>query len=128
MPRSDLRRTYISAGSLFSGRFINHEIVTIDGRFEGHRVEAREVFIGKSGRVKADIRAEHIIVEGVVIGDIESSSRVILMPTARVLGRVTTNELIIQRGVVFEGTCVIRNDVTDKSSADHILALYEKGD
>jgi len=128
MPRNDLRKTYISVGSLFSGRFINNQIVTIDGRFEGNRVEAREVFVGKTGKVKADIRAEHIIIEGIVIGDIESASRVILMPTARVLGRVITNELIIQRGVVFEGTCVIRNDITEKSSADHIVALYEKDD
>lgn len=128
MPRNDLRKTYIGAGSLFSGRFINHEIVTIDGRFEGSRVDAREVYVGKTGRVKADIRAEHIIVEGIVIGDIESSNRIILMPTAKVLGRILTNELIIQRGVVFEGTCVIRNDVADKTSRDHILALYEKDD
>ena len=128
MPRNDLRKTYIAAGSLFSGAFANHEVVTIDGRFDGARVEAREVFIGKTGKVKADIRADHIIIEGVVVGDIESSNRIILMPTARVLGRIVTNELIIQRGVVFEGTCVIRNDIADKSSESHILALYEKDD
>ena len=126
MPRTDLRKTSIGFGSLFEGRFTNHEIITIDGRAEGSRLEAKEVYIGKTGRVKADIRADHIIVEGVVIGDIESSNRVILMPTAKVLGRILTNELIIQRGVIFEGVCIIRNDVKDKSSAEHIKALYEK--
>ena len=119
-----MRKTYISIGSLFSGRFVNNDIVTIDGRFEGASIKAKEVFVGKTGRVKSRISADHIIIEGVVIGDIESSNRIILMPTARVLGKIVTKELIIQKGVMFEGTCVIVNELDSKSARQTIQELY----
>ena len=54
-----------------------------------------------------------------VIGNINATSRVMLMPSARILGDIRTPELIIQNGVLLEGRCTIAND--QKSSARDVI-------
>ena len=66
-----------------------------------------------------------MIVEGLVIGNISATGRVMLMPTAKVLGDIKTPELIIQNGVILEGRCTIANDLK-VSSKDLIDAEYNK--
>ena len=60
-----------------------------------------------------------------VIGNINASNRVLLMPTAKILGDIKTPELIIQNGVILEGRCTISNDLRS-SAKDLISADYEK--
>jgi cytoskeletal protein CcmA (bactofilin family) len=126
MPRADLMKSYIGEHASFSGKFLNNQVLTIDGRFEGERIDVNELFIGKTGKVKSGIKANYVIVEGIVIGDIEAGNRVILMPSAKVLGKITTNELIIQKGVIFEGTCVILNQADPETTRSDIQRLYEQ--
>ncbi|MFN3247273.1 MAG: polymer-forming cytoskeletal protein, partial [Leptonema sp. (in: bacteria)] len=77
------------------------------------------------GKVKTNITASTVIVEGIVIGNIYAKNRVMLMPTARILGDITTPELVIQNGVILEGRCMISNDLKH-SAKDYIFAEYDK--
>lgn len=126
MPRADHRKVFIAPDSFFEGHLSKCESVSVEGRFEGSHLIAREIFIGRSGRVRSSLKADSVIVEGTLIGNIEASVRVILMPSARVTGGISTHELIIQKGVLFEGTCAIKNDLSDGTVKDAILETYEK--
>ena len=66
-----------------------------------------------------------MIVEGLIIGNINASSRILLMPTAKVYGDIKTPELIIQNGVILEGRCTIANDLRT-SAKELIESEYEK--
>ena len=66
--------------------------------------------ITKKGKVKTDISATNVVVEGIVIGNIHAKKRVLLAPSAKVLGDIHTPELIIQNGVIWEGKCYIHED------------------
>ena len=115
----------IGENSYFSGKFIINGSLRIDGRFEGKSLTAEQLYIGPSGKIKTNIDATSVIVEGMVIGNINASSRVMLMPSARILGDIRTPELIIQNGVLLEGRCTIAND--QKASAKDIIETeYEK--
>jgi cytoskeletal protein CcmA (bactofilin family) len=115
----------IGEKSFFTGSFNINGSLRIDGRFEGKSLKADQLYIGTEGRVKTTIDAVSVIVEGLIIGNINATSRVLLMPTAKVFGDIRTPELIIQNGVLLEGRCTIANDLRT-SAGDVIKAEYEK--
>ena len=117
--------TTIGEESFFEGRFAIRGSLRIDGRFEGQALLVDQLQIGPKGRVKTNIIATSVVVEGVIIGNISSSRRLLLLSPARVLGDIKTPELIIQNGVILEGRCTIANDL--RSSAKDLIGVeYEK--
>lgn len=121
----DTSSNVIGEKSFFSGSFNINGSLRIDGRFEGKNLKADQLYIGPEGRVKTTIDAVSVIVEGLIIGNINATSRVLLMPTAKVSGDIRTPELIIQNGVLLEGRCTIANDLRT-SAGEVIKAEYEK--
>jgi len=121
----DASSNVIGEKSFFTGAFNINGSLRIDGRFEGKTLKADQLYIGSEGRVKTTIDAVSVIVEGLIIGNINATSRVLLMPTAKVFGDIRTPELIIQNGVLLEGRCTIANDLRT-SAGDVIKAEYEK--
>lgn len=122
---SDVTNSTIGENSYFSGRFFINGSLKIDGKFEGKSLQADQLYIGATGRVKTNITATSVIVEGIIIGNIVARNRVMLLPTARILGDISTPELIIQNGVILEGRCMISNDLKH-SARDYINAEYNR--
>lgn len=121
----DVANNTIGENSFFTGKFHINGSLRIDGCFEGKYLKADQLYIGSKGRIKTNIEAVSVIVEGLIIGNIDATSRVLLMPTAKVLGDIRTPELIIQNGVILEGRCTIANDL--KSSAKNLIEKdYDK--
>ena len=115
----------IGANSYFTGRFFINGSLRIDGKFEGQSLQADQVYVGGMGKIRTNIIVASIIVEGMIIGNITAKSRVMLLPTAKVLGDIRTPELIIQNGVILEGRCQISHDL--KSSAKNYIEVeYSK--
>ncbi len=117
----DVANNIIGENSFFTGNFVINGSLKIDGRFEGKYLQAEQLYIGQGGKLKTNISAVSVIVEGLILGNISATSRVILMPTAMVYGDIKTPELIIQNGVILEGRCTISNDL--KSSARELLEV-----
>ena len=113
----------IGEGSYFKGEFTLQGTLRIDGCYEGEKLEVDNIIIGQTGKIKSNVKSVSAVIEGIVIGDIEATSRVMLMPTSRVLGEIRTPELIIQNGVVLEGLCVIAPD-PKTNPKETILSLY----
>jgi cytoskeletal protein CcmA (bactofilin family) len=121
----DVSTNVIGENSYFTGNFHINGSLRIDGRFEGKFLQAEQLYIGSQGKIKTNINAVSVIVEGLVIGNINASNRVLLMPSAKILGDIKTPELIIQKGVILEGRCAISNDL--KSSAKNLIDTeYQK--
>lgn len=117
--------TVIGENSYFEGRFAIKGSLKIDGKFEGETLLIDQLHIGPQAKVKSDIQATSIVVEGIVIGDISAERRILLLSTARVLGSLKTPELIIQDGVVLEGKCTISHMKIDNTK-EYIETLYNR--
>ena len=122
---SDVTNSTIGENSYFSGRFFINGSLKIDGKFEGKSLQADQLYIGSTGRVKTNITATSVIVEGIIVGNITARNRVMLLPTARILGDISTPKLIIQNNVILEGRCMISNDLKH-SAKDYINAEYNR--
>jgi cytoskeletal protein CcmA (bactofilin family) len=99
--------TMIGKDSIFEGVFQVKGILLIEGRFKGDLLYADQIYIAPSGQVDSNIKGGAIFVEGQVKGNIQSDNRVILLPGSRIIGDITTPELITQKGVVLQGKCNI---------------------
>lgn len=115
----------IGEESFFEGRYAIKGSLRIDGKFEGESLLVDQLMVGAKGRVKTDIIATSVVVEGIVIGNISASRRILLLSTARVLGDLKTQELIIQDGVVLEGKCTISH-IEIRDTKMYIESLYNK--
>lgn len=122
--RGEIVNSVIGESSFFEGRFHVKGSIRIDGKYEGEALEVDQVFVGPKGKIRTNIKAANVVVEGVIIGNIHATNRVLLLPTSRILGDIKTPELIIQNGVILEGRCTISNDITT-SAKQLIETLYE---
>ena len=119
----EITNSTIGPNSYFTGRFYINGSLKIDGKFEGRALQADQLYIGTTGKVKTSVAANSVFVEGVIIGNIAAKSRVMLLPTAKIFGDIKTPELIIQNGVILEGRCMISNDLKH-SARDYIESEY----
>ncbi len=79
--------TTIGEESFFEGRFAIRGSLRIDGRFEGQALLVDQLQIGPKGRVKTNIIATSVVVEGLIIGNITSSRRILLLVNSPRPGR-----------------------------------------
>ncbi len=125
LSRGEETNSIIGQDSKFEGKFAIKGSIRIDGKFEGDVLMVDKVIIGPKGKVKTNIVASSVVVEGILIGNIEAKNRVLLLPTSKILGDIKTPELIIQNGTILEGRCTISHD-SEQDARDLIFSLYEQ--
>jgi cytoskeletal protein CcmA (bactofilin family) len=97
----------IGEGTKFKGEFDLNGLLRIDGDFTGVIRTKGKVLVGKNGRAECTLHAGTVVVGGVLRGEIFSTEKVIILSTGLVLGNITTPRLIIEEGVVFNGSCKV---------------------
>lgn len=87
------------------GQIIAREDLIVDGQIEG-TVEAQEhrITIGPNGRVAATIKARHVIIQGQVTGNVESSEKVEIRNGAKLLGDVRTVKFVCEEEGTINGS------------------------
>lgn len=86
------------------GQVRGDEDLLIQGRVEGSvQLEQQSVTVGREGRVKADVTARVVTVEGEVEGDLNAEEQVILRSSARVEGDITAPRVVLEDGARFRG-------------------------
>jgi cytoskeletal protein CcmA (bactofilin family) len=73
------------------------------GSFEGQVDCAGALLIGKDARVRADVRAQNVLLAGSVKGTVVAKGRLELTSSGRLEGEARTASLVIQEGAVHFG-------------------------
>jgi cytoskeletal protein CcmA (bactofilin family) len=97
----------IGEGTKFKGEFDLNGLLRIDGDFTGVIRTKGKVLVGKNGRAECTLNAGTVVVGGVVRGEIFSTEKVTILSTGLVIGNITTPRLIIEEGVIFNGSCKV---------------------
>ncbi|CAM3656140.1 bactofilin family protein [Polynucleobacter antarcticus] len=118
--------TIIGASIRIDGNLLLRSSVRIDGLVNGNILQEdgcdATVAIAKGATVTGDIRATHVIVSGILQGNIFSSDRVELLETAFVSGDVTYGTLGMQVGAKLEGKLRQADSDVSGQTADHLIA------
>ena len=87
------------------GDLSGEEDLLIEGRLEG-KVESRRhsVTVGKNGRIKGDIYAKTITVEGTVEGNLFGEEQLIVRQSGTVRGNIVAPRVALEDGSNFKGS------------------------
>jgi len=97
--------SFLAEGTQLNGTLTIKGGIRIDGRLKGELNSESVVFLGPSAKINANIKAEAVISSGRIEGDVYSSHHVQISNPGSVKGAITTRELILEKGVAFDGSC-----------------------
>ena len=87
----------------FKGELHADEEVLIKGRIEGSITHSQRITVCPEGTVQANVRAQVIVVEGQVDGDLQAEKSVMVRETAKLRGNITAPSVSIVEGAHFTG-------------------------
>ncbi|MDH4022531.1 MAG: polymer-forming cytoskeletal protein [Gammaproteobacteria bacterium] len=87
------------------GTLRGQEDVFIEGEVTGTiHLQNNTLTIGTQGKIKADVYANTVYVEGSTEGDLFGSEQVIIRKSARVRGNITSPRVSLEDGATFKGS------------------------
>jgi len=107
----------IGQSVVIKGELSGSENLFVDGEVEG-RIElpASKLVIGPNGRIKANIHAREVVVNGKIDGDITATERVELRKTASLSGNIVTARIIVEEGAFFKGNIDVQRESAARAS------------
>ena len=107
--------TLIGKSIVIKGELSCSEDLYIDGQVEGTiDPKGNRLTIGPHGRVKANVNACAVVVQGKLEGNIQASDRVDLKQSAVVTGDIATQRISIDEGAYFKGSVNIQKEAPKK--------------
>ncbi len=101
----EMINSVIGQASVLKGTAEIQGSIRIDGEVEGNLTVSEAIVVGKSGVVRADIKAKTVIVGGKVFGNVTATKRIELEAGSHLECDVSTSCLVIAEGVFFQGNC-----------------------
>jgi cytoskeletal protein CcmA (bactofilin family) len=98
------RASVLGPTLFFKGDLSAEEDLLIQGRVEGSITHTQRLTVGAQGTVKANIRAQTIVVEGTVDGDLQAEKSVFVKETAKIRGNIYSPAVSILEGACFSGS------------------------
>jgi cytoskeletal protein CcmA (bactofilin family) len=95
--------THIANGAKITGQVNGSSDLLIDGELEGQVLLESHVTVGTEGRVKGDISARTVRIGGKVVGNVQGSEKVEILPTGRLEGDVAAPRVVLAEGAFFKG-------------------------
>lgn len=94
----------IEKGCEFEGKLCFEGTLRIGGKFRGEIFTNDVLVVGEGAKVQAEIEAGTIIINGEVVGNIVAKHRVEIHRPAIFRGNIVTPSLMVDEGVIFEGS------------------------
>jgi cytoskeletal protein CcmA (bactofilin family) len=87
----------------FKGELHADEELLIKGRIEGSITHSQRITVCPEGTVTANVRAQVIVVEGTLTGDLQAEKSVMVKESARLRGNIAAPSVSIVEGAHFTG-------------------------
>jgi cytoskeletal protein CcmA (bactofilin family) len=105
---------HIGKSVIIRGELSGSEDLYVDGQVEGSiELQGNDLIIGPDGRVKANVNAKGVVVQGKLEGNIHASDRAELHKSAIAIGDIATQRVAIEDGAYFKGRVDIQKDKAD---------------
>lgn len=95
--------TIIGKETAVQGNMTGGGSLRVEGRVEGEIEISGDLFVGETGRVKANVRAQNVVIAGEVRGNVECVKRLEVAATGRLYGDIKTALLVIEEGAIIKG-------------------------
>jgi len=96
-------RTSIGADAVITGKLSFTTPTRIEGKLKGELRCTQLLIIGPTAVVEGWVRADELRIEGTVCGEVAETRKVEICDRGKLLGKVTSNVLVVREGGLFEG-------------------------
>lgn len=105
-PATGRRSTTVIGPSIhMDGHLRGEEDIYVEGEVTGTvHLQNNTLTIGTQGRLKADVFAHTVYVEGTMEGDLFGSDQVIIRKSARIRGNIASPRVTLEDGATFKGS------------------------
>ena len=103
-------QTLIGAGAFIKGDLRLEGFIRLDGDVDGNVETSGGIIIGEQARIRGNIHALSVTVNGIVEGDIVAPEGVQLFSTASVRGDIVTKKISVEENVFVQGQCIVLDD------------------
>ena len=100
--------TIIGQGTTITGDIKSKGTIRIEGAVHGRIHSDDTVVIQETGKVKAEIMANQVVISGEVEGNVAANDRLEITSNGRLVGDITAPKVSIAEGVMFEGKCAMK--------------------
>jgi cytoskeletal protein CcmA (bactofilin family) len=105
--------TFVGKSLVVKGDLSGKEALLVDGEVEGSiTLDGQRLTVRPNGRIRGNIEAGHVILQGRVDGNIQAGDRVELFKSASFTGDMLTARISIEEGAFFKGKLDIKKPET----------------
>ena len=112
-PKEEIN-AFLGKDTEFEGKFSFTGAVRIDGKFTGEIESSGTLIVGEAATITSQIRVADMIISGEVNGDVVAENKIEISVPGKMFGNIQTPKLVIEEGVIFEGTCKMQELGKDK--------------
>jgi len=107
MAEIDKIESVIGPSLVVKGEIQSSGALRVDGTVEGSISSKGTVVVANNGVVKADIKADRIVIGGNIHGNVVAREKVEILSTGKLYGDIVTiaRGFIVHEGAIFEGAC-----------------------
>jgi cytoskeletal protein CcmA (bactofilin family) len=95
----------ISSTTVVTGNIKTESDIRIDGILMGNLSTTGRLIIGSGGKIEGDIKCRSAEIEGAILGKVFVDELLSLKSNCSLTGDITTMQLYIEPGAIFQGTC-----------------------
>ena len=88
----------------------------IKGTLDGEIVSEGLLIVGPTAKVKAKVTTKNLVSHGEITGDVTASEQVVLKGTAVQTGNITTRDIVVESGSLFNGSITMERHLGDIGS------------
>lgn len=126
--KSDAVSGFLGSQTEFAGKLSFAGVVHLDGGFRGEIISRGTLVVGSESVVHAQIHSNVLKISGEVHGDLTATEKIELYPPAKVYGNIRTPSLMVEEGVIFEGTCRMSSIQSERAALAEPVAVSPRDD
>ena len=97
--------TLVGKNTGIEGALTAEGTVRIDGKLKGDVTLSGNLVVGEEGSIKGNVKADSIMLSGIIEGNITVVSQLHLTPTSKLIGDIDAKNVIVDEGAIFHGNC-----------------------
>ncbi|CAH8772954.1 bactofilin family protein [Paenibacillus dendritiformis] len=117
--------TFIGHGTDMNGTVHSESNVRIDGKFTGELSSSGTITVGERGEAHSTLIGRHVVVAGIVVGDIKTTGKLLITSSGQVLGHCESGLLVVEEGGILNGTSMVDREVKEGTAANGAAAAHE---
>ncbi|MEI7542458.1 MAG: polymer-forming cytoskeletal protein [bacterium] len=90
--------------------------IRVDGHVKGNVISEDTVIIGQHAVVKGDLSGTHVVIAGIVTGNVIAKTKLEILHTGKLYGEIKSPKIVMDEGVVFEGSCEMEKNMPEIAS------------